>query len=60
MAQGVEGMNLEEALFKLQNSNAAYKTACKHVKMHCESKNKAKSKAKPKAKGKAAAVPASG
>ena len=50
MAQGVEGNDLEEGLFKLQNANAAYKTASKHVKMHCEAKRpKAKGKAKAKA-----------
>ena len=54
MAQGVEGVGLEEGLFNLQNSNAAYKTASKHVKMHCESKAKAKAKGKAKAKAQAA------
>ena len=57
MAQGIEGVGLEEGLFKLQSANLAYKTASKHVKMHCDTK---KAKAKGKAKAKAAAEPTSG
>ena len=57
MAQGNEGIALEEKLFKLQNANSAYKTASKHVKVHCESKGKASAKQKAKAKAKAAVGP---